>query len=92
MMQSQRATEQRQDSRLQESRTQESRTQDSRTQESSTQDSKRQTSQQQNSRHQHANLDTHYRKIGISAVAAAVRCKGQPRRASVTRYAYCESD
>jgi hypothetical protein len=49
-------------------------------------------SQQQNARHQYGNLDTHYRKIGISAVAAAVRCKSQPRDENVPRYAHAESD
>jgi hypothetical protein len=76
-MQSKTATEQRQDSRKQDS---------------SSRESQRQMSQQQNARHQYGNLDTHYRKIGISAVAAAVRCKSQPRDENVQRYAHVESD
>jgi len=38
----------------------------------------------QDSRRQDRELDSRYGKIGISAVAAAVRCKGdQPRKAAL---------
>ena len=41
-------------------------------------DATRATEQSQDPRGQYARLDNHYGKIGISAVAAAVRHKSQP--------------
>jgi hypothetical protein len=37
-------------------------------------------------------LDDRYGKIGIPAVAAAVRCKGEPRKAQRTRHLPQDSD
>lgn len=38
-------------------------------------------------------LDDRYGEIGISAVAAAIRCKGaDERRTSETRFSPCDSD
>jgi hypothetical protein len=41
-------------------------------------DATRATEQSQDSRSQHARLDNQYGKIGISAVAAAIRHRSQP--------------
>ena len=37
-------------------------------------------------------LDDRYGKIGIPAVAAAIRCKGEPRKAHRTRHVPQDSD
>ena len=42
-------------------------------------------SRQQDSLHQYSNLDKRYGKIGISAVAAAVRHQDEPRNATESR-------
>ncbi len=44
------------------------------------------TEQKQDSARQYSNLDNRYGKIGISAVAAAVRHKGEQRRATETHF------
>jgi hypothetical protein len=44
------------------------------------------TEQKQDSARQYANLDTRYGKIGISAVAAAVRHQGAQRNATETHF------
>jgi hypothetical protein len=43
---------------------------------------------QQDSQRQQTKLDNRYGKIGISAVAAAVRCKGEKQTASEYRIPY----
>ena len=43
------------------------------------------TEQKQDSARQYTNLDNRYGKIGISAVAAAVRHKGERRKPTETR-------
>ncbi len=43
------------------------------------------TEQSPDSRHQYTNLDTRYGKIGISAVAAAVRHQGEQHNATESR-------
>jgi hypothetical protein len=43
---------------------------------------------QQDSQRQHSSLDNRYGKIGISAVAAAVRCKGQTETVFKVRLPY----
>ncbi len=55
-------------------------------------DTTRATEQSQDSQRQYKNLDDRYGKIGISAVAAAVRHQGELRNVSVTRYIPYESD
>jgi len=47
-----------------------------------------QDSRDQDSRRQHNDLDTRYGKIGISAVAAALRHQGEPQTASEYRIPY----
>src|SRR5512140_2758029 len=44
------------------------------------------TEQKQDSARQYTNLDTRYGKIGISAVAAAVRHQGEQRNATETHF------
>jgi hypothetical protein len=44
------------------------------------------TEQKQDSARQYTNLDTRYGKIGISAVAAAVRHQGEQRNSTETQY------
>ena len=44
------------------------------------------TEQKQDSARQYTNLDNRYGKIGISAVAAAVRHQGNYRKATETRF------
>ena len=48
--------------------------------------------QSQDSRRDFGDLDNRYGKIGISAVAAAVRCKGEPRKTNETRAEPYERD
>lgn len=48
--------------------------------------------QSQDSRRKNSDLDTRYGKIGISAVAAAVRCKGEQRDKRATRAEPYERD
>ena len=43
------------------------------------------TEQSQDSRHEYTNLDSRYGKIGISAVAAALRHQGELRNATESR-------
>jgi hypothetical protein len=50
------------------------------------------TEQKQDSARQYTNLDTRYGKIGISAVAAAVRHQGEQRIVTETRYEPYERD
>lgn len=50
------------------------------------------TERSQDSQRQFKSLDDCYGKIGISAVAAAVRHKGERRTASETRYIVRDSD
>ena len=52
----------------------------------------RATEQSQDSKRQYKSLDDRYGKIGISAVAAAVRHQGQQRNANETRYIPQDSD
>jgi hypothetical protein len=52
----------------------------------------RATEQSQDSKRQHKSLDDRYGKIGISAVAAAVRHRGEQRNANETRYIPYDSD
>jgi hypothetical protein len=47
--------------------------------------------EQQNTRRE-TKLDDRYGKIGIQAVAAAVRCRGQERKSDRVRYATQDSD
>ncbi|HET7165036.1 MAG: hypothetical protein WCB50_21965 [Pseudolabrys sp.] len=44
------------------------------------------TEQKEDSARQYTNLDTRYGKIGISAVAAAVRHQGEQRNATETHF------
>ena len=60
--------------------------------ESKTMNAKRATEQSQDSKRQYKSLDDRYGKIGISAVAAAVRHQGQQRNANETRYIPQDSD
>jgi len=46
------------------------------------------TEQSQDSQHSYSDLDTRYGKIGISAVAAAVRHQGEPQAVSEYRIPY----
>ena len=65
-------------------------------------DSQRQTPQAQapqaqapqahESQHHYGSLDNRYGKIGISAVAAAVRCKDKPHGSHKRRHVPAESD
>jgi hypothetical protein len=48
--------------------------------------------EQQNSTRRETKLDDRYGKIGIQAVAAAVRCRGQERKSDRKRYATQDSD
>jgi len=50
------------------------------------------TEQRQDSRRQYGKLDDRYGKIGISAVAAAVRHQGELRNVSETRFQPADSD
>ena len=50
------------------------------------------TEQEQDSARQYTNLDTRYGKIGISAVAAAVRHQGEQRIVTETHYEPYERD
>jgi len=52
----------------------------------------RATEQIQDSQRQYKGLDARYGKIGISAVAAAVRHQGEQRADNETRYIPYESD
>ena len=52
----------------------------------------RATEQSQDSQRQYKSLDDRYGKIGISAVAAAVRHQGEQRNANETRYIPHDSD
>ena len=52
----------------------------------------KQMEQSQDSERKNQRLDRRYGKIGISAVAAAVQPKGEPRRAQEPRYIAHESD
>jgi hypothetical protein len=76
-MEATQAMEQSQDSQRQDSRSQNTLSQDSRNQ-----DSKR----------NFTKLDERYGKIGISAVAGAIRHKGEQRKASQTRFIPRDSD
>jgi hypothetical protein len=55
-------------------------------------DAKRATEQSQDSKRQYKSLDDRYGKIGISAVAAAVRHKHERRSPTETRFIPQESD
>jgi hypothetical protein len=50
------------------------------------------TEQKQDSARQYTNLDTRYGKIGISAVAAAVRHQGEQRNVSENQYESYDRD
>jgi hypothetical protein len=50
------------------------------------------TEQSQDSQRHYKNLDDHYCKIGISAVAAAVRHQGELRNVTETRFQPADSD
>ncbi len=50
------------------------------------------TEQSQDSQRQYKSLDNRYGKIGISAVAAAVRHQGEQHNANETRYIPYDSD
>jgi len=50
------------------------------------------TEQKQDSARQYTNLDNRYGKIGISAVAAAVRHTGETRKTTKTRFEPVDSD
>ena len=50
------------------------------------------TEQKQDSSRQYTNLDTRYGKIGISAVAAAVRHQGEQRTVTETHFEPYERD
>ena len=52
----------------------------------------RATEQSQDSQRQYTKLDDRYGKIGISAVAGAVRHKGQQRKPDQTRFIPQDSD
>lgn len=52
----------------------------------------RATEHRQDSQRQYKNLDARYGKIGISAVAAAVRHQGEKRDVNESRYIPAESD
>ncbi len=52
------------------------------------QDSRHKDSLKQVSRRPHSGLDNRYGKIGISAVAAALRCQGEPHTTSEYRIPY----
>jgi hypothetical protein len=52
----------------------------------------RATEQRKDSQRQYKNLDARYGKIGISAVAAAVRHQGEKRHVNESRYVPAESD
>jgi hypothetical protein len=52
----------------------------------------RATEQSQDSQRQYKNLDDRYGKIGISAVAAAVRHQGELRNVSETSFLPADSD
>ncbi len=52
----------------------------------------RATEQSQDSQRQYKSLDDRYGKIGISAVAAAVRHQGELRNTNETRFIPYESD
>jgi len=52
----------------------------------------RATEQSQDSQRQYKSLEDRYGKIGISAVAAAVRHQGEQRNGGETRYNSYESD
>jgi hypothetical protein len=55
-------------------------------------DVKRATEQSQDSQRHYKSLDDRYGKIGISAVAAAVRHQGEQRNTNETRHVAYESD
>jgi len=55
-------------------------------------DATRATEQSQDSQRHYKNLDDRYGKIGISAVAAAVRHQGELRNVSETRFQPADSD
>jgi len=55
-------------------------------------DATRPTEQSQDSQRHYRNLDDRYGKIGISAVAAAVRHQGEQRNVSDTRFLPNDSD
>jgi hypothetical protein len=55
-------------------------------------DATRATEQSQDSQRHYKNLDDRYGKIGISAVAAALRHRGQQRETSDTRFLPNDSD
>jgi len=55
-------------------------------------DATRATEQSQDSRRQYKSLDDRYGKIGISAVAAALRYQSGQRNANETRYIPYDSD
>jgi hypothetical protein len=55
-------------------------------------DATRATEQSQDSQRHYKNLDDRYGKIGISAVAAAVRHQGEQRNVSDSRFLPNESD
>ena len=55
-------------------------------------DAKRATERSQDSKRQYKSLDDRYGKIGISAVAAAVRHQAERRSANETRYITYDSD
>jgi hypothetical protein len=50
------------------------------------------TEQKQDSARQYTNLDTRYGKIGISAVAAAIRHQGEQRNATETHFEAYDRD
>jgi hypothetical protein len=54
----------------------------------STKATEQQEAKQQDSQRQQTKLDNRYGKIGISAVAAAVRCKGDQKTVSDYRIPY----
>jgi len=55
-------------------------------------DATKATEQSQDSRQQYSNLDTRYGKIGIAAVAAAVRHQGELRNVTESRSIPYERD
>jgi hypothetical protein len=55
-------------------------------------DATRATEQSQDSQRHYKNLDDRYGKIGISAVAAAVRHQGELRNVNDTRFQPADSD
>ena len=60
--------------------------------ETTTMNATRATERRKDSQREYKNLDARYGKIGISAVAAAVRHQGEKRDVNETRYIAAESD